>query len=221
MFIYKFSPNHIFLINEYWLLIPTAVLVDILIIKHVRIRRKQKNKLEKQLHKQMKLRRMLALIFAGNSSLSIPNGGDLTMEDLDLCLDSARVPKHLYDCMSVYPYGASYLENNRFRNIIGRDFKSKKLKNQVIYITVSALCRLIQDNGGFQWSAPIPFIVKDFGITDLIQTMKKVIGTGFIAVGPLIIALGHSTFNQIMGLKWAYFLMKIKNKIILVHKRIL
>lgn len=191
MFVYKFSKNRLFFINEYWIFIPTAILIDILIIKYVKNRRKRKKEMEEQLKKQVRLRRMLALIFASNSSLSVPNGGDLTMQDLEMVLDSTRVPKRLYDCISAYPPGASYLDNNRFRNIIGRQFKSKKLKNEVIYITVSALCRVTQENGVFQWSAPIPLIVKDFGITDLVQTLKKLIGTGFVATSPLLLFLGN------------------------------
>lgn len=190
MFIYKVTNNRILLINELYIFIPLAILIDILIIKYVRTRRIQKKKeLEKQIHKQLRLRRILTLAFAKNSALSISNGGTFTMEDLDSLLDSGRVPKKVYDCVMSYPYGASYLDSDRFLRIILDNFAYKKLKNGLIYITVSALCTLIQTNGVFQCAAPIT--IRDYGVTSWVQTIKKLIATGLLATGPLIIALGR------------------------------
>lgn len=184
MLYWKYSSNRIFFLNEYVILIPSAILANYVIIRKIRSDR-EKLKLLKilkdQIEHEKKIRRILLLSltlslgFTGYTYLLPRGGADFIDVDYIQC-DLER--------------GVRYLDDNRLRKIIHDLFRSKR-KGKIIYITATAVCHLANLYG--RTFLALPFAVGDFGLTNVYQTSRKVFATVLLGgVGPLL-TIGGTT----------------------------
>ena len=66
--------------------------------------------------------------------------------------------------------GTNYLDDKRLRNIINNLYRHKG-KGKIIYITATALCYVANQYG--RTFLALPITIGDFGLTSLIQTLRK------------------------------------------------
>lgn len=180
MLYWKYSPNRVFFLNEYWILIPTAILANYFLISQIK-NKKQKNKefqkFKEQIERAKKYRRILhfALGLDGLSRILIRGGGEF----IDVSYIECGIDE-----------GVRFLDNERLRKIIHDLYRSKS-KNRIIYITGTALCHLSKMYG--QTFLALPVAIGDFGLTNLYQTLRKVVVTLLLGgVGPLYM-IGSTT----------------------------
>jgi len=183
MLYWKYSSKRIFFLNEYWILVPTMLVADYLIIRNIRSHKKKMEELRKlkeiieRYKKQQKLRRVAYLACGLSlSSIWMVRGGEdfIDVDYIDCGIEE----------------GLRYLDNDRIRKII-HDLYASKRKGRIIYITSTAACHLVKIYGKHFLS--LPFTVKDFGVTNLYQTIRKLTVTILMgAVGPLYVAGGRA-----------------------------
>jgi len=178
MLYWKYSPNRVFFLNEYWILVPTAILANYLVIRQIRCQKKKNRelkKLKKQIERVKKMRRIvyLAIGLDGLSSILIRGGGDF--------IDVSHIECGIEE-------GLRFLDNDRLRKII-HDLYRHKRKGKIIYITATAVCQLANRYG--QTFLALPIAIGDFGLTNLYQTARKIGVTALLGgVGPLYVIGG-------------------------------
>lgn len=159
MMILKVSANRTLFIDEFWILIPTFLLVELLallIIGKVRNKRKRRKKLKQAIERRERLRRIF--LFATNmnnvDSFIARGGSEIGMNQID--------PDAILDECGLEP-GVFNLENDALINQLYKKFskKAKKFVNhqtgRVLYITGSALCQFVRMYG--------PLILQDVGVS--------------------------------------------------------
>lgn len=201
MLYWKFSPNRIFFLNEYWIFIPSAIVANYFIIGKIRsnkARLKQLKELKEQLERAEKLRKILLLSLGLSSSANIyllQRAGADDIIDIDYIRMKCTIEE-----------GIRYLDDNRLRQILHDLYKSKA-KRKVIYVTSTALCH-VANQYGKQFLA-LPVAIGDFGLTNALQFSRKFLVTVLLGgVGPLITAggslyLGFAIIAALAGLRLA------------------
>jgi len=175
MLYWKYSPNRTFFLNEYWILIPTAILANYLVIRQIRCRKKRNQEFKKlieQIEHAKRIRRIvyLAIGLDGLSRILIRGGADF----IDVSYIECGIEE-----------GLRFLDNERLRKII-HDLYRHKRKGKIIYITATALCKIANQYG--QTFLALPVAIGDFGLTNLYQTVRKVGVTVLLGgVGPLFV----------------------------------
>lgn len=201
MLYWKFSPNRVFFLNEYWILVPTAVFVNYLVIRQIRSRKKQMEELKilreqiEQYKNQQKLRRIIYLA-----------GGVSVFSYISMCRGGTDfIDVDYIDCG--IEEGLRYLDNDRLGKIV-HDLYKQKRKGKIIYITATALSHVAHQYG--QEFLALPFAIGDFGLTNVYQTIRKVVVTILLGgVGPLYVvggapALIAGSLLTILGLRLAF-----------------
>lgn len=199
MIYWKYSQNRVFFLNEYWILIPIAVLVDYVIIRKIHSRKeriKQLKQLLDQIEREKKIRRILYLSLGLNvySCILLTRGGQ-DLINVDYIRDKCSIEE-----------GVRFLDDKRLRKII-QNLYSHKRKGQIIYITATALCHIASTYG--QKFLALPFAMGDFGLTSVFQTIRKAFVTLLLGmVGPLYIldgpiSLTFAVICGVLGLKLA------------------
>ena len=203
MLYWRYSSNRIFFLNEYWILIPTAIIANYLIIRQIRLTKKkikQLKRLSEQIERAKRMRRILLLSLGVNECLHLLMRGGST--EFINYIDSDYI---MAQC-TIEP-GVQYLDDTRLRNII-TDLYSHKRKGKIIYVTATALCHTLKHYG--QNFPALPFAIRDFGLTNVYQTVRKIVVTIQLgAVGPLVViggplALIGAFALSLSGLKLAY-----------------
>uniref|UniRef100_UPI0030018762 hypothetical protein n=1 Tax=Cocconeiopsis kantsiensis TaxID=3082010 RepID=UPI0030018762 len=208
MFWIRVSKNRIFIVSEYYLLIPLTLIGSIAFIKKVEKAREQEKRLSEQENKTVKKqggdkretskRWKIFHMAMGNliPALQI-RGGDGFGENynyINVINENCGVEK-----------GIRYVNNERISKIAYARFKSKQI-NGVIYITGTALCHLIRMYGLHLPALPTP-ISNFIGITDRLLFVKKTAFSLCLGVtvvlyrlyqGPIV--LGVSTTSALFGL---------------------
>jgi hypothetical protein len=169
MLFIRVSPNRVFFVNEYWILIPLMLLIDIIVI--VKVKKNRANK-------KLKSEELTALKMRGGYDDKVL--AKLVEDYIEVNHPNCQVGK-----------GFRYVNNERLRKIVHRLYKSKS-RNGIIYITKTALCHLIEIYG-----LGIPFIpiIPDFiGISDWFILGKKVISVMCFGISfpMLILAQGYA-----------------------------
>lgn len=187
MLYFKYSATRAFFVNEYYILVPTALLANYFIISKIRSDRKRKRQLKiltEQIEREKRLRRIL-LLSLGLSS-GIHSIHFLTRGGSDI-LSSMIDTGYIRDRCDIEE-GVRYLDDNRLRNIIHALYRHK-LKGKIIYITATALCHLADRYG--QTFFALPFALGAFGVTNLYQTIRKALVTILLGgIGPLLVIGG-------------------------------
>lgn len=203
MLYWKFSSNRVFILNEYWIFIPSAILADYVIIRKIRLdreREKQLKKLIEQIERAKKIRRILCL------SLGLSSYGCVHILTRGGSIDFINMVNTDY-IKCTMDEGVSYLDDTRLRNIV-KDLYAHKRKGQIIWITATALCHLTHKYG--QTFLALPFAIGDFGLTNIYQAFRKGLVTVlFASVGPLVVyggsvALSFASILIVLGLKLGF-----------------
>ena len=183
----RVSPNRLFIISEYWILIPLMLWIDYLIITKVKKSRDKKNiKRDKLKTKKTKYKQLKIFHFAMNNIVKVLQirGGE---ELIDVIYPECIVGR-----------GLRYINNNRIRKLIYSLYKSKQ-RNGVIYITEAALCYSIKRYGLALPALPIP--IEDFiGVTSWYQVIRKTGVTALLGTSIPLIILAENVFLLIPGL---------------------
>jgi len=79
--------------------------------------------------------------------------------------------------LCVIEEGVGYLDNDRLRKIIHYLYEYKKVNN-VIFITATALCKLVLEYGVM--FPALPIVIRDFGFTNLWDTLRKFMVSLFV-----------------------------------------
>lgn len=189
MFYWKYSSTTTYFINEYWLFIPSACLINYFIIRKRRLNKRRIEQLKTLLTKierEQKIRKILlvslGLSITGYSNLLIKylltrGGSDIIdLIDSDYIREACAIEQ-----------GIGFLENKRLRKIVISLYR-KKGRAKIIYITATALCQ-IADQYGITFLA-FPVAIGDFGITNLYQTSRKLVGTTLIGAAGHFVIMG-------------------------------
>lgn len=178
MLYWKYSSDRIFFLNEYWILIPSAILANSVIIRKIRLDRKRLKQLKRfkeLIEREKKIRKILLLSLGLHGCIHLlTRGGSTGIVDTDYLLkEFCKIEQ-----------GIGYLDDRRLRNII-TDLYRHKRKGKIIYITATAACHLANRYG--QTFLALPFAVGDFGLTNVYQTLRKGLVTILLGgVGPLV-----------------------------------
>jgi len=181
----RVSPYRLFIINEYWLLIPSILLIDYLIIIKVRKSRDKKN-IKTKKNYQTKLKQLKIFHSAMNNLIDILR---------------IRAGQQLIDV--IYPNcivgeGFNYINNDRIRKLVYSLYKSKEI-NGVIYITKTALCYLIKRYGLALPAFSVP--IEDFiGLTSWYQLIRKTAVTTLLGIAVPLFILAETPIFAILGL---------------------
>ena len=197
MLYWKYSPNRVFFINEYYVLIPTMILINYVLIRQIKSYKRQQEELKKlreQIEAQKRIKRILwvTLGFDGLPYVFMRGGGDV----IDVSYIDCGIEK-----------GYRYLNNDRLRKII-HDLYRHKRKGKIIYITSTAVCHLAHRYG--QDFLALPIAMGDFGLTSLYQTVRKILVVTLLGgVAPLWyvggpVSLFVAFFLGTTGLKLAF-----------------
>lgn len=206
MLYWKYSANRIFFLNEYWILIPSAILANYIIIRKIRLdkeRVKQLKQLTEQIEREKMIRKILSLSLGLNGYMGIlllRRGGSTDFIDL---IDT----DYLNKC-NIEP-GVRYLDDARLRNIIVDLYRHKR-KGKIIYITATAVCYLAKRYG--KTFLALPFALGDFGLTSIYQTLRKsLVISLFSAVPPLVVLGKPATLTLALILGMAGFKVGFSN----------
>lgn len=198
MLYWKYSPDGIFYLNEYCVLIPVGILTNYFIIRKIRSRKekiKQLKKLLDQVKREKKIRRILYVSLGLNAfaGIFLTRGGQ-NLIDVDYIQCNIE-------------QGLRFLDDTRLRRII-HDLYRYKRRGKIIYITSTAVCHLINRYG--QMFLALPFAIGDFGLTNIYQTARKVVVTVLLGgIGPLWfvggpVALAIAFMCAVSGLRIAF-----------------
>lgn len=189
-----FFQSHFF-INEYWILIPTAILVNCIIINKIRSKKKirELKDLQHKIQRTKKINKigLLARGFGKMSKIAIRGGQLVDVSDITCGIEE----------------GLRFLDNDNFKLIIHKLYRNKR-KGKLIYITATALCHLIHNH--HKMVLAMPFNIGNFGLTNLYQTARKITVTILLgAVGPLYVLGGPVTLILVcllatLGLRLAF-----------------
>lgn len=185
MFYYRYSATRIFFINEYWILIPAAVLANYFIIRKMRSNRAAKRARLKELkrlidliEREQRIRKILLVslgLSVGGYTHLLTRGGEadfLNLIDTEYIRSVCEIEE-----------GIRYLDDPRLRKIITQLYRHKR-KAKIIYVTATAVCHLANRYG--QMFFALPVAIGDFGFTSLYQSFRKVLATIILGgIGPL------------------------------------
>jgi hypothetical protein len=173
MLFFKVSENRIFMVSEYWIIIPVVLTIDFIILKKIKKRYDRKVELDKL--KKLKIFHLAAGDIPNLIALSYIRGGQICTE-----LINQEIEVRVSNCL--VRKGLQYLNNSKLRDYIIRHFK-KKAKNGIIFITKSALCYLIQTERTAITSSIIFQLANvSIGVSDtrvlLLKIISAVVGVG-------------------------------------------
>jgi hypothetical protein len=188
----KLSSNRVVFVNEYWILIPLMIAIDIAIIVKVRRNRAEKKLKEEQLKEKYKQWKIYHTA-TGNltAALQIRAGENVLVRLVDEYIEVTHP-----NCL--VGKGIRYVNSERLRKIAYSLFKNKA-KNGVIYITKTALCHLVEIYG---LNLPaLPFPVPDFiGVSGWYQLVRKVISVGCLGIPLPMLILAQGPASIIVSL---------------------
>lgn len=195
MFIFRVTANRIFIISEYWLFVPSAILANYLLVKRIRSNRashrarmKELQKLIDQIEREKRIRTILSIalgLSVGGYVHLLPRSGSTDFIDL---LKDDEIDTDYIKAVCQIEEGTRFLDNARLRRIVTEFYRRKngmnfltdllrhKRKLKVIYATATALCHIANYYG--QGFLDIPFVIGDFGMTSVFQTLRK----AFVAI---------------------------------------
>ncbi len=182
MFYIKIGENRLFLISEYWILIPLMLWIDYILIRKIKNKREKKKRKKnyKAKWKQLKIfclanQNMIHLIRirGGEEILYGAYPQDLVQEDHPKC---------------DIGLGLRYVDNPKLRELVIQLAKAKKrtlwydlkrvfISPKVIFITREALCHIIKRHGA-ELMTPGPLLLA-VGLTSWYQAIRKV---GYVAI---------------------------------------
>ena len=140
MLLIKVSSNKIFLINEYWILIPLILTIEIVIVVKIKNNRAQKDLKSEKLKED--LRRWKIFHFANKnifSSMFIRGGHEVVQILADGFIEVTHE-----NC--IIAKGAQFLDNEWRRKLLIIQH-SEKIKNGILFITRTAPCHLASKAG--------------------------------------------------------------------------
>jgi len=175
MLFIQISSKRMFIISEYWILIPLMLAIQLIIARKLKKNRSQNNDKSKQFTK-WKIFNFAVGNFRG--------GHEITQFLEDYYIDVEHT-----DCI-IKP-GVQYLDNPRLRKIVKYLFDDK-VKNGVIFIIRTALCHIVSEYGLYQLELPIP-IRTPVVVTSWILFLQKTITSAFIVSPAAIITLLGTT----------------------------
>ena len=129
----RVSPNRIFIVSEYWILIPLIVSIEIAIVVRIRKNRAQHDIISKKLKKDF-IRWKIFNVAIGNvfSSICVRGG-----EEVVKIIADGFLQVHHEECL--VPKGVQFLDEEWLRKLLLLHH-SDKIKNGILYITRTALC---------------------------------------------------------------------------------
>lgn len=209
MIFFRYSANRIFYINEYWFMIPPAILANYFIIRKIRLDKKKMKdlkKLREQIEREIKIKKILIVSLGLSGGLNfltlLTRGGSTDFIDSTNLINSDDIRS-----LCKIEEGVRYLDDNRLRKIIINLYRNKR-KGKIILITATAACHLLNQYG--QTFLAFPVAIGDFGLTSLYQSFRK----GFVilllsGVAPLVMiggrmALMFAVTLGITGLKLGF-----------------
>jgi len=178
----RFSPNRLFIINEYWLLVPPMLVIDYLIITQIiKIKKSKDKNIKSKKDYQTKYQQLKIFHLAMNNIVDILRirGGQ---ELIEITYPECGVGK-----------GFRYIDHQRLRKLVYFLYKFKE-RNGVIFITQTALCHLVKKYGLL---LPAFLPMKSPAImTDWYQFIRKAVVTILIG-GAIPMALWAETVAYI------------------------
>jgi len=130
----RVNPDRIFIVSEYWILIPLIVSIEIAIVVRIRKNRAQHDIISKKLKKDF-IRWKIFNVTIGNvfSSICVRGGEEVVKSIADGFLQV-----HHEDCL--VPKGVQFLDNEWLRKLL-LIHHSDKIKPGIRYITRMTLCQ--------------------------------------------------------------------------------
>jgi hypothetical protein len=192
MLFIRVSSNRVFFVDEYWILIPLVLALDIAIIIKVK-KARAKKKLESEQLKQKSKRWKIFHIATGNftAALESRGGQDIMAQVVENYIEVIHP-----NCL--VGEGLRYVNNERLRKLVHSLFKSKA-KNGVIYITKTALCHLVEIYGLALPALPIP--IPDFiGISSWLVLGRKLISSACLGIPLPMLILAQGPASVIVSL---------------------
>jgi len=193
MLYYRYSANRIFFLNEYWVLVPVGIAIDYFFIRRILLNRQKKRLIEQEIarkkqkiaHKKRLERIMLVSLGLHGSVYFLMRGGDnVGLDDIELVIDTDYIRE---SC--TVAQGVNYLEDGRLRAII-LDIFRRKIRNKIIFITITALCHVARRYG--RLLPVLPVALSDFGLTDIYQAYRKTTAAGLVTVSLILIVKGST-----------------------------
>ena len=196
MLFIRLTSNRYLLVNEYWILIPVMLAIDIIIIvkgKKNQAKKKLQSEDQSERWKKKCQRWKIFHLATGNLLAALETRGG---EDIVVSLVETYVEVLHPQC--IVGKGLRYVNNERLRKIVYSLFKSKA-KNGVIYITNTALCHLVKIYG---LDLPaLPFPIPDFlGVSSWYQLVRKIISVGFLGIPLPMLILAQGPKSIIISL---------------------
>lgn len=174
MLIYRPNEYTVYMINEYWILIPLSVGVNLLICRQIRRRRikraYERAQLRKLIERNKKLERIALL------SLGLNGYYMKLLQNLRAGDDTPYIKLDTPECVET---GLRLLTNKRIKSYIIREYYYKVAKNKVVYITATALCHLVKRYGrsiadyGLAPDCGIIKISKKYYLTSIYQFLRR------------------------------------------------
>lgn len=192
MWYIRISSKQMFIISEYWILIPLMVTIELAIARKLRKNRSQNNDKSKQFTKWK-----IFHFAIGNLS-----GGDVITQ----YLYGEYIDIEHTDC--IVKQGVQYLDNPRLRKIVSFLYHDK-VKTGVIFITRTALCHIVSEYGLYQLDLPIP-VRTPVVIANWILFLQKTVTSAFI-VSPAAIITVFGTINLSLTASVISFLIGLIN----------
>ena len=183
----RVSSNRMFIVNEYWVLIPLMLYIDYCIITKMKKTRAGKEEIEIK-YKQLKI---FALATGSMMAVLAIRGG----QESDVFYPNYIVGE-----------GLRYVDNDHIRRVVHSFFKHKQIDG-VIHITQTALCYLAENYNIYFPATPIP--IPDFiKLSNYYQPVRKTIVAILIGMGiPMTFAIGALSSSLGMGLIIAGFFL--------------
>lgn len=197
MLLIKISSKRVWIISEYYILVPLMLIIDtVLIIKTKKKRKREKAALEKNKKRSYKTLRIWYAATNNLIGLLKLRGGEEFFDDviLEAWENYIRVTHPKCNIGN----GLRYVNNERLRKLVFSLFRSKA-KNGIIYITKEALCHLALMYGKDFLALPIP--VTDFiRISGYKQLIEKIMATVVVGRGLYVAVIAQTSLCYIHGL---------------------
>jgi len=180
MLIVRVSPHRIFIINEYWILIPLILTVEIIIVVKLRNKRAQKHIKAEKLKKELRRWKIFHLANSNIFNSIFIRGG----HELVKILADGFVEVNYENC--IIDKGVQFLDNEWLRKLLTIKH-SHKIKNGILFITRTALCHVASEAG---LSILDTKIVK---VSSWVTLGKKTLATIFTSSPLLFLGIGGTT----------------------------
>lgn len=175
MIIWRYSPTRIFIIDEYWIFIPLSCLGNYVLMKRIRAHKARKQEARRLVEEKLKRQRDTAqflkvLYLAGGCSIlsyvaSLRGGEEIPLVDTDYKLEYFDIPKGIVRLET-----RQYIK--RLKEIIGKKFK-RKVTGEIIYVTATAFCHLLQHQGPVYTF--LPGNLGDVVLTSIAEPTRKAV----------------------------------------------